>query len=135
MIAATGGTKKYLTALTGENLSLTADVGTQSGGSGEYPGPHALLQAAFACCMDMTVRMVMDYRNIPYDEVSVSVHLDEDTAGKAIYRYRVDITGDLDDETKISVIKKATNCPVRKTLLKEIKFVNETPLLQSENEA
>ena len=132
MITATGGTKKYLTALTGENLSLTADVGVQSGGSGEYPGPHALLQAAFACCMDMTVRMVMDYRNIPYDEVTVSVDLDEDTAGKAIYRYRVDSTGDMDDETKISVIKKATNCPVRKTLLKEIEFSNETPLLQTE---
>lgn len=129
MIRSKSEANKYLTSLVSPSEILYSDIPNDKGGGGEHPGPHELLEASFASCMNMTVRMVLEYRNIPYDSITVHVDLDEDTEGKAVFRYSVNIEGDLDEATKISAIQKATNCPVRKTLQKEISFVNESFVL------
>lgn len=122
MIQAKSGNENYETHLTDGAHCLTADTATDKGGVSAGFRPHDLLCAGFASCMNITVRMVLDQMNLPYEDITVTVDLErsDDTTR---FIYKVSITGELDEQTKEAVIRRARNCPVRKTLSKEIQFL------------
>jgi Predicted redox protein, regulator of disulfide bond formation len=121
MIQAKSGNEKYETLITDGRYSLTADTTSDKGGASVGFSPHDLLCAGFAACMNMTVRMLLEQRSLPYEDVTVMVDL-ERTDNTTCFVYKVAIAGELDEQTKEAVIRKAGNCPVHKTLSKEIQF-------------
>lgn len=66
--------------------------------------------------------MLLDKEKLLYDTVKISVELNQDSPDKTIFVYNVDISGNIEEEIKQAIIKKASQCPVRRTLSKIITF-------------
>lgn len=122
MVFAESKKEHYLTQLANGSAVVIADVKKDDGGSGEHFGPHDFLCAAYATCLNITIRMVLDRMSLKYDKVITEVELDRSHEDKTIFLYHADIIGDIDDETKEAVIAKSLRCPVKKTLSKDIDF-------------
>ena len=122
MITAESEQNKYLTQISNGITHICSDVTHDKGGSGDCFGPHDLLCAGYASCLNITVRMVLERMNLKYDKVIVKVDLNRDKDDITTFLYDVEIIGDIDAATKEAVIAKALNCPVKKTLSKSIDF-------------
>jgi putative redox protein len=122
MVVSKSKEENYCTEISNENTFIFSDVTKDKGGKGEYLRPHDLLCAGFASCLNITTRMILERKNIKYEKVIVEVDLDRSDENKTKFIYDVDIIGDISDETKQLVFKLLRNCPVRKTLSKEIEF-------------
>ena len=121
MIISESSQEQYLTQLSNGAAGITADTVRAKDGS-EYFGPHDLLCAGFATCLNITVRMVLERRGLAYEKVIVKVDVDRSQEDSTIFLYDVDVIGDMDADAKEAAIAKASNCPVRKTLSKNISF-------------
>jgi putative redox protein len=122
MIISDSKKENYCTELYNESTAIFSDVTEEKGGKGQHFGPHDLLCAGFASCLNITTRMVLEHKKIKYEKVIVKVDIDESDETKTKFIYDIDITGDISDETKQSIINIVKNCPVRKTLSKKIEF-------------
>lgn len=122
MIISESKKENYSVEISNQNTVIISDVTEEKGGCGQYFRPHDLLCAGFASCLNITVRMVLDSRNIKYEKVVVQIDLDRSCEGKTKFLYDVNILGDISDDIKQQVIDTACNCPVRRTLSKEIEF-------------
>jgi len=116
MIVSESKNENYCTEISNENAFIISDS------TGKYLSPHDLLCAGFAACLNITTRMVLDRKNIKYEKVVVKVDLDKSDENKAKFLYSVDILGDISDKTKQHIVDIVKNCPVRKTLSREIEF-------------
>lgn len=123
MIISKSKEEKYCTEVSNENTFIISDVTKEKGGSGEYFRPHDLLCAGLASCLNITTRMVLERKNITYENVVVKVDLDRSDEEKTKFFYDIDIIGDISKETKELIINIVKNCPVKNTLTKEIEFV------------
>lgn len=130
VVTAKSKPEQYLTEMTGSGASILSDIPESLGGKGGHLGPFRLLEASLAGCMNITLRKAMEARNIPFEGVSVTVSLDESVEGTTAFRYSVDVSGDMDDETKKKIIKLARGCPVHKLLSKQLAFIDESPFSQ-----
>ena len=130
MVTAKNKPDQYLTEITGSTASILSDVPPSLGGKGEHLGPFRLLESSLAACMNMTVRKAMEARGVAFDDISVTVSLDESVEGTTTFRYSVDVSGDMDDEAKKKIVKLARGCPVHKLLTKELLFADDSPLSQ-----
>lgn len=108
----------------GEHMGI-ADTTEDKGGSQSGFRPHDLLEAAFACCLNMTVRMYADSHTIPLQEVRTKVTLDRETnPEEAIFRYEIILEGDLTEEERTKLLSAARACPIKKTLSRKISFAS-----------
>src|SRR5450631_2549370 len=112
----------YLTDLWNGTGVISADVTEEKGGSGKYFRPHDLLEAAYASCLNITIRMVLVSLKLPYEAVTVMVELDRKDEAKTVFTSDIEIVGAIDGETKRRVLQLALNCPVKKTLSKPLEF-------------
>ncbi len=124
MVVASSEKQNYLTRVSNGINTFDTDVLPQKGGKGQDFRPHELLCAALASCMNITTRMVLDKLNIIYDDVNVTVELDIKDENSS-FIYNIDIIGDISENKKQEVIRLAENCPVRKTLSKELSFIRK----------
>lgn len=112
----------YKTEISNGAAGIYSDVTEDKGGNGECFGPHDLLCAGLASCLNITARMVLDRMNVAYEKVVVKVDLDRTDEAKTGFLYDVEIIGDVPEEVKQKVINLLSKCPVHKTLAKEIYF-------------
>ena len=122
MIISESKKENYCTEISNEISFIFSDATEEKGGKGQYLRPHDLLCAAFASCLNITTRMILDRKKIKYEKVIVKVDLDRSEERKTKFIYDVNIIGDIPIETKQNIINMAENCPIRKTLSKEIEF-------------
>ena len=122
MVISKSENTNYLTKISNESTCLETDVSIEKGGNGQSFRPHDLLCSALASCMNITTRMVMDKLKITYEDVIVKVDLDRKSESTN-FIYDINIIGDIPEKTKQEIIRLAENCPVRKTLSKELKFI------------
>ena len=99
-----------------------ADVLPLKGGQGAGFGPHELLEASLACCINMWIRMQADQLGIPVGPIDVTVNLKRDHPEEAIYECTVKLDGSLSEKHRALLLEAADNCPVRRTLLKNPLF-------------
>lgn len=122
MVISKNKSENYCTELSNRNAVVFSDVTKDAGGSGRYFRPDELLCSSLAACLNMTIRMGLDYRKIKYDEIIVKVDLDRSDETKTRFLLDVDVTGDVSEETRQLVRKLTGACPVRKALSKPIEF-------------
>ena len=122
MISAISQTARYRTRFSDGVHEGFADTPADKGGQGDGFRPHELLEAALASCVSMTVRMYADHHAIPLGSVTAKVPLDRSHPDEIVFRYEVDVDGDLTPEQKDKLLHAASACPVRKTLSKKIRF-------------
>jgi len=114
---------RYLVQFTNGIQQAYADVPPIKGGQGTGIGPHELLEASLATCINMWIRMQADHLGIAVGPINVTVNLKRDHPEEAVYEYAVKLDGALSEEQRAMLLLAAENCPVRRTLLKKPLFV------------
>lgn len=122
MISATSQAARYQTRFSDGVQEGFADTTADKGGQGGGFRPHELLEAALASCVSMTVRMYADRHAIPLASVTAKVTLDRSQPDEIVFRYEIEVDGELSGEQKDRLLHAARACPVRQTLSKKIRF-------------
>jgi putative redox protein len=126
MITTSSESTPYQTRFSNGTVEAIADVKEKDGGHSAGFGPHDLLEAALATCVNITVRMYADHHNIPLAGVTTKVGLTRPQPDEVLFYYEVAFEGDLTAEQKERLTNAAHSCPVRKTLSKKISFESAT---------
>jgi len=110
-----------------------ADEPTGAGGTDSGPTPYDFLSAALAGCTSMTMHFLAKRDSIPLEGAEITVANDrmyakdcadcEDHTGY-IHRFDVQIKlrGNLTPEQRSKLLDAANRCPVKKTLMNEIRI-------------
>jgi len=114
---------RYLIEFTNGTQRAAADVLPIKGGQGAGFGPHELMEASLACCINMWIRMQADKLGISVGAISVSVSLKRDHPQEATFEYTVKVDGVASEEQRATLLQIADDCPVRRTLMKKLSFV------------
>jgi putative redox protein len=114
--------QNFTTRIAGYDIIV--DTTRSKGGTGSCIRPHELLEAAVAACLNISLRMVAQKNNICLNEVETRVELNRSDPEKTIFEYSVVCkTGSKEEEQASILLRKALQeCPVRKTLSKELVF-------------
>ncbi len=112
----------YRTAVTNGGFELTADAPLAKGGGATGFGPHELLEAALAACINMAVRMHAAAHSMPLQGVAARVRLDRSAADAAIFEYQLELDGPLSADQRLRLEQAARDCPVRRTLSGRLEF-------------
>lgn len=119
MIIATSEKSNYVTDIVDGEYQLKAD-----GRGGNYQRPTHILASAYASCMNITVRKLLDKKNLCYDKVIVYVDFDNSHSEKTIFSYKIEILGDIDQTVKDEIIKSVNDCSVCKILKSQKEFIS-----------
>jgi putative redox protein len=126
MITTLSKDPRYLVEFTNGTQRADADVFPVKGGQGAGFGPHELLEASLATCINMWIRMQADTLGISVGAIAVTVSLLRDHPEEATFDYSVTVDGVPSDAQRGILLEAAQNCPVRRTLLKKLSFVQRT---------
>jgi len=121
MIECKSDNEKYCCKTEINGFIIQSDTTSDKGGQENGIRPHDILASAYASCLNMTVRMACNKKNIPIANVSTKVGLVREDS-KTIFKYQIDFDGTIDEDSKNEILKMVENCPVRKTLSKPIEF-------------
>jgi putative redox protein len=93
--------------------SLATDLSVANGGDGSGPTPHDLYDAALGACTALTVLLYAKHKNIPVEDITVSVDRDASQERAGIYRLSavLTLTGDLSAEQRQDLLRAAEKCP------------------------
>lgn len=112
----------FKTTFSASGHSALSDAPITKGGCGAGFGPHELLEAALATCLNMAVRMQASKLGIPIAEVTTNVNLDRSDPVDVVFNYRVTIAGDISADDRLILDEAARTCPVLSTLAKRLVF-------------
>ncbi|MFM2482209.1 OsmC family protein [Celerinatantimonas sp. YJH-8] len=112
----------YQTQFTNDRVVAYSDIHSDKGGKGEGFRPHDLLEAALACCINMSVRMYTEQHALSLSSVATIVNLDRSHEGEVCFEYDVSLVGDLSESERQAILAMVKTCPVRRTLLSTISF-------------
>ncbi len=112
---------------------MRADEPTKMGGDDSGPSPYDLLLAGLGACTAMTLRMYADHKKIPLQQAAVRLshrkqHAQDcaDCPDKAVkldvIEREIELTGDLDADTRARLLEIADKCPVHRTLTGPIRI-------------
>lgn len=94
---------------------FVADVAVALGGDGLGPDPHDLLDSALGACTALTVMMVAKRKQMPLEDVQVTItHVEAD--GLYTLDRRVRFVGALTAEQRDYLLGIANKCPIHKAL-------------------
>ena len=99
-----------------------ADAPVEKGGADAGFGPHELLEAALASCLNIWIRVYAQTHNIPLTGVVTEVTMERQNPGEAVFRYALELKGHLAEEQRWELIQAAQSCPVHQTLAGKISF-------------
>jgi len=122
MIVSENQYEKYLTLFTNEMYSAYADTTKEKGGCEQGFRPHELLEAAVACCMNMSLRMHAEKLCIPLKEVKVQVSLNRENPEQPTFEYSVSFENSLSKEDAQKLVQALECSSVRSTLSKPLSF-------------
>ncbi len=125
MITATSLGPDFQMEFTDGERTALSDTTAQWGGGGQGFKPHDLLEAALANCIGITVRMYAQKHGLALEGVSVRVSLDRQDPEKPVFRYGLELRGDLDEGARDRIMRAARACSVHKLLTKPLGFEQE----------
>jgi putative redox protein len=97
---------------------FAVDEGTNNGGDDLGPTPHDLYDSALGSCKALTVLWYAKRKNIPVEDIQVSVERDDSEERSGSYRLRVTlaVSGALTEAQRLELLKVAEKCPVHKLM-------------------
>jgi putative redox protein len=122
MVTTRNGPGNYLTYADNGRVEIQLDAAVTKGGAGDGFGPHELLEASIAACINMAVRMHAVAHHMALNDVHTSVRIVRPDDGTIRFDQSLHLTGDLSDEDRAALIEAANNCPVRQTLSRRLDF-------------
>ena len=98
--------------------SIAVDEPLAAGGDDEGPTPHEVYDSALAACKAMTVLWYARRKQIPVDDVQVSVERDDSQERQGVYRLNVSLTliGALTEAQRQELLQVAHKCPIHKLM-------------------
>lgn len=106
--------KLAFTVKVGRN-AFTADVSEPLGGDDLGPDPHDLLDASLGACTALTVMMVARRKQIPVEDIEVSITHSENE-GVYVLNRTLRFIGPLTDEQRNYLLGIANKCPIHKAM-------------------
>lgn len=125
MIVSTSTEIPYVTLFSDGRHEAKSDTTLENGGGGAGFRPHDMLEAALACCLNMSIRIYAEKREIPLTGARVKVTLHRDDPGRTVFKYQVELDGDLTAAQRTELMDLATACPVGRTLSAEISICRD----------
>ena len=122
MVTTQSTTERFRTEVSNGRISIDADPPQDKGGGGAGFGAHELLEAAFAACMNMAVRICAVEHGIALEGVQTQVQLSRPTAGTVRFEYGLELRGQLSTQQRALLTEAAETCPVRQTLSMRLEF-------------
>lgn len=122
MVTTESTPRPYVTIARNGHVAIQLDAPIVKGGGGEGFGAHDLLEACFAVCINMAVRMHAAANGIPLEGVSTQVELSKRDATATRFNYSLQLEGTLTPVQKAALYEAARSCPVRQTLSRRIEF-------------
>ena len=98
--------------------SLQVDEPASNGGEDLGPTPHDLYDSALASCKALTVLWYAQRKQLPLDDIHVTVERDDSDERRGTYRLRVTLAlqGALSDAQRQELLNVAARCPVHKLM-------------------
>lgn len=106
--------KRAFTVKVGRN-AFTADVSENLGGDDLGPDPHDLLDASLGACTALTVLMVARRKQMPLDDIEVSITHSE-AEGVYTLNRTLRFIGKLSGEQRDYLLGIANKCPIHKVM-------------------
>jgi putative redox protein len=100
------------------NHIVSVDGTLPEGGNDAGPSPHDLYDAAVSACKALTVVWYAKRKNIPVEDVQVTMERDDSEERKGIYRLAatLHLTGPLTGEQREELLAVSQKCPVHKLM-------------------
>jgi len=98
--------------------SFAIDEPQSNGGEDLGLTPHDVYDSALGACKAMTVLWYANRKQIPVEDIRVTVDRDDSAERQGVYRLRVTlaVTGALSDAQRQELLKVAEKCPVHKLM-------------------
>jgi putative redox protein len=117
----------FLTEIASGKHHMIADEPISVGGNDFGPGPYELVTSGLGACTAMTIKMYVNRKGWPLDEVKVHLNYDNnyvedcmncEIEDRKIGRFErvIELKGDLDEKQIARIMQIANKCPVHKTL-------------------
>jgi len=98
--------------------TIVVDEPASNGGDDLGPTPHDVYDSALGACKALTTLWYAQRKQIPVEDIRVSVERDDSAERQGTYRLRVtlDLTGPLTDAQRQELLNVAGKCPVHKLM-------------------
>jgi putative redox protein len=108
---------------------VAVDEPAASGGEDTGPTPHDLYDSALGACKALTVLWYANRRQIPVEDIRVSVERDDSRERQGTYGLAVtlDLRGPLSEAQRADLLRVAEKCPLHR-LMSEVTTVITTEL-------
>ena len=98
--------------------AFTVDEPPANGGEDLGPTPHDVYDSALGACKALTMLWYARRKQIPVDDIKVSVERDDSQERQGVYKLRavVEISGALSEAQRQELLTVAGKCPVHKLM-------------------
>ncbi|MEO3407427.1 OsmC family protein [Mucilaginibacter sp. CAU 1740] len=110
---------QYQTIVTSGGHALVADEPVKSDGTDTGMNPFSLLLASLASCTVITLRMYINRKMWPIDEIRADIEMFKTPNGTRI-ETKLSFKGEINAEQRERLLKIADACPVHKILVGNI---------------
>jgi putative redox protein len=122
MIICRSGENNFESVFSDSQHEGIADTTADKGGNGAGFRPHDLLEAAFATCLNIALRMRAQKLNIPLSQATTIVTLDRSSPRETIFKYSIELGDNISPHQRNQLLSETATCAVRQTLLKKLSF-------------
>ncbi|AKZ64998.1 OsmC family protein [Herbaspirillum hiltneri N3] len=100
------------------NHVISVDGSVEEGGVDAGPNPHDLYDAALGACKALTLVWYAKRKNIPVEDIQVSIERDNSEERQGLYRLAasISLSGDLTEAQRQELLAVAEKCPVQKLM-------------------
>lgn len=100
------------------NHIVSVDGAADEGGADAGPNPHDLYDAALGACKALTLVWYAKRKNIPVEDIQVSIERDNSEERQGTYRLAatIHLSGALSEAQRQELLAVAEKCPVQKLM-------------------
>ncbi|MCW5300980.1 OsmC family peroxiredoxin [Herbaspirillum lusitanum] len=100
------------------NHVISVDGAVEEGGVDAGPNPHDLYDAALGACKALTLVWYAKRKNIPVEDIRISIDRDNSEERQGVYRLSasISLSGDLSEAQRQELLAVAEKCPVQKLM-------------------
>jgi putative redox protein len=113
------GCTQYQTVVNSGGHGIITDEPLKANGSDTGMNPFSLLLASLASCTVITLRMYINHKMWPIEEIKADVEMFKTSGGTRI-ETKLIFKGEVSDEQRDRLLKIANACPVHKILIGNI---------------